>query len=169
MGRHPAVLLGRDLVTTPLATSAYVLVAFVSFASIALTSFFGGGIALTGVLLLAQGVFLVPQLRCHLQPVAVWTTVAVSAAVSGVVLLYLGSYVVVDPMWSRDPSPTVVLRVASIVVAATAPALAITTGSVVVGLSTAAPLRWRTVAAVGIGFLAIVISATLFATTPPVV
>lgn len=73
-------------------TAAYVGLTAVSLIAASLALFTGTRVVVTVLAVASQLIFLVPFLRGHLRASAVWATVAVTIAVSGILTAWLGSY-----------------------------------------------------------------------------
>lgn len=156
---RPVLAEPRPTGTVAAVTALYIVVTMTSLAVAFLTSF--ASIRLLGTLLALVGqlVFLVPVLRGHLPAVAVWVTAAFSIAASGLFFAYLGSYFLAGLATQQLGSLEALLWATAAYVATCSSHLLLVVGTILLGLAVSTPVRWTTLAGVGIGATTLVAAA----------
>lgn len=140
----------RSTRTVAAVTVLYVIVTMTSLVVASLTSFTDIRLLGTVLALLGQLVFLVPYLRRHLQAVAVWITSGLCMAASGLFFAYLGSYFLAGLVSQQITSDTENLWAIAAFIATCSALLALSVGTIVVGLAASTSARWTTLAVMGI-------------------
>ena len=144
-------------------TSLYVLVTVVSLVGACLALLTGGGPLLSLIVLAVQLVFLVPLLRRNIKAQAVWIMAGASLVATALMVIYMGSYSVVGLISPEIAEPTEVVWAIAALIAACSPVVALSAGTLIVGLGTTTPPRLMAAAVVGVATTLIIVFAYLVA------
>lgn len=144
-------------------TSLYVLATVGSLIGAGLGLLVGGGPVLSLIVLAVQLVFLVPLLRRNIKVQAVWVMAGVCLVATGLMVIYIGSYFVVGLISPEIAGPTEVVWAIAALIAACSPVLALSSGTLIVGLGATGPPRLRAAAVVGAATTLIIVAANLIA------